>query len=52
MCDVGPRFETRAEIRFLATVGHVVGMTAAHEIPLFCEEPAVPVAVVRTRPVV
>eukprot|EP00013_Stygamoeba_regulata_P029757 CAMPEP_0177655314 /NCGR_PEP_ID=MMETSP0447-20121125/14889_1 /TAXON_ID=0 /ORGANISM="Stygamoeba regulata, Strain BSH-02190019" /LENGTH=245 /DNA_ID=CAMNT_0019159201 /DNA_START=20 /DNA_END=757 /DNA_ORIENTATION=- len=42
----GPRFETKAEIRFLATVGHVVGMTAAHEVPLFCEEPAVPVAVV------
>jgi len=27
----GPRFETRAEIRFFATVGDILGMTAAHE---------------------
>lgn len=27
----GPRFETKAEIRQMATVGQVVGMTAAHE---------------------
>lgn len=27
----GPRFETRAEVRFLATVGDVVGMTIASE---------------------
>ena len=27
----GPRFETKAEIRFFATVGSVVGMTGAHE---------------------
>lgn len=27
----GPRFETKAEIRALASVGDVVGMTAAHE---------------------
>jgi hypothetical protein len=27
----GPRFETKAEIRALAVVGDVVGMTAAHE---------------------
>lgn len=27
----GPRFETPAEVRFLATLGDVVGMTGAHE---------------------
>ena len=27
----GPRFETRSEIRALALVGDLVGMTAAHE---------------------
>jgi 5'-methylthioadenosine phosphorylase len=27
----GPRFETAAEVRFLSTLGHVVGMTGAHE---------------------
>ena len=27
----GPRFETKAEVRFLATLGHVVGMTGADE---------------------
>ncbi len=27
----GPRFETRAEVRFLATLGDVVGMTGADE---------------------
>lgn len=31
---VGPRFETPAEIRFLATVGDVVGMTVASECVL------------------
>lgn len=33
----GPRFETRAEIRWLRTVGDVVGMTAASEATL-CQE--------------
>jgi 5'-methylthioinosine phosphorylase len=33
----GPRFETRAEIRFLATVADVVGMTAAEEATLVLE---------------
>lgn len=28
---VGPRFETPAEVRFLSSAGHVVGMTAASE---------------------
>jgi purine nucleoside phosphorylase len=28
----GPRFETAAEVRFLVTLGHVVGMTGAHEV--------------------
>lgn len=27
----GPRFETKAEIRAFASIGHVLGMTAAHE---------------------
>lgn len=34
---VGPRFETRAEIRSYRGIGHVVGMTAGHEWML-CEE--------------
>ncbi|KAL6054119.1 putative S-methyl-5'-thioinosine phosphorylase [Balamuthia mandrillaris] len=33
----GPRFETKAEIKVLAGYGHVVGMTAAHEVALCCE---------------
>lgn len=33
----GPRFETKAEIRQMATVGDVVGMTAAHECSACCE---------------
>lgn len=28
---VGPRFETKAEVRFLSTLGDVIGMTAASE---------------------
>lgn len=31
---IGPRFETRAEVRFLATVADVVGMTGEHEATL------------------
>lgn len=34
---IGPRLETKAEIRFLATIGDVVGMTMAHEAVLCCE---------------
>lgn len=30
-CLLGPRFESMAEIRFLAMVADVVGMTCAHE---------------------
>lgn len=33
----GPRFETRAEIKFLATVADVIGMTAAEEMTLLLE---------------
>ena len=33
----GPRFETRAEVRFLATLGEVVGMTGASEAT-HCQE--------------
>lgn len=33
----GPRFETVAEVRFLATLGHIVGMTGAHEAT-YCQE--------------
>lgn len=38
---IGPRFETRAEIRAYQGVGHVVGMTCAREWAL-CEEVSVP----------
>ena len=41
----GPRFETPAEVRMLATAGHLVGMTCAHEATL-CKEMALPYAVV------
>jgi 5-methylthioadenosine/S-adenosylhomocysteine deaminase len=34
---MGPRFETKAEIKALAMVGEVVGMTAAHECTACCE---------------
>lgn len=34
---VGPRFETPAEIRFLATVADLVGMTLAAECTIACE---------------
>jgi len=34
---IGPRLETRAEVRFLSSVGHIVGMTMAHEATLCCE---------------
>jgi len=33
----GPRFETRAEVKFLSTVGDIIGMTAAHEA-ILCGE--------------
>ena len=33
----GPRLETRAEIRWLATLGDIIGMTAASEATLFQE---------------
>ena len=33
----GPRFETRAEVRAMASAGDVVGMTAAHEASACCE---------------
>jgi purine nucleoside phosphorylase len=33
----GPRFETRAEVRFLGTLGHVIGMTAASEATMAAE---------------
>eukprot|EP01088_Endostelium_zonatum_P009571 TRINITY_DN22833_c0_g1_i1.p1 TRINITY_DN22833_c0_g1~~TRINITY_DN22833_c0_g1_i1.p1 ORF type:complete len:268 (-),score=62.56 TRINITY_DN22833_c0_g1_i1:11-781(-) len=42
---VGPRFETAAEVRVLATYGDVVGMTSATEIVLACEL-KIPVALV------
>ncbi|CAJ1360744.1 unnamed protein product [Effrenium voratum] len=38
---VGPRFETRAEIRSYRPIGHVVGMTAGNEWML-CEELHIP----------
>jgi len=41
----GPRFETKAEIRFLADYCDVVGMTAAHEATL-CAELKIPYALV------
>ncbi len=34
---LGPRFETTAEVRWLATVGDIVGMTCAAEATLACE---------------
>lgn len=40
---IGPRLETKAEVRFLSTLGHVVGMTMAHEATL-CREMAIPYA--------
>mmetsp|Transcript_2503 Transcript_2503/g.6289 ORF Transcript_2503/g.6289 Transcript_2503/m.6289 type:complete len:304 (-) Transcript_2503:45-956(-) len=42
---IGPRFETRAEIRAYAKVGHVVGMTCAREWAL-AEELQVPYCLV------
>jgi 5-methylthioadenosine/S-adenosylhomocysteine deaminase len=39
----GPRFETKAEIRALAAVGDVVGMTAAHEASM-AQDAGVPYA--------
>lgn len=41
----GPRFETKAEIRHLASVGDVVGMTCAHEATL-CREIKLPYALI------
>lgn len=43
--SVGPRFETRAEIRAYQNVGHVVGMTCGREWAL-CEEVQVPYCLV------
>jgi len=42
---IGPRLETKAEIRVLATFGEVVGMTSATEIVLACEQ-QIPIALV------
>lgn len=33
----GPRFETKAEIRVLATFGEIVAMTGAHEVAIYTE---------------
>jgi 5'-methylthioadenosine phosphorylase len=33
----GPRMETKAEIRVISSWGHIVAMTAAHEVVLACE---------------
>lgn len=41
---VGPRFETKAEIRFLSPLGDVVGMTAASEAT-FAKELGIPYAI-------
>jgi 5'-methylthioadenosine phosphorylase len=41
----GPRFETRAEVRFLGTLGHIIGMTAASEATMAAEL-TVPYAVI------
>ena len=38
----GPRFETPAEIRWLATLGDIVGMTAASEATLIATVSAGP----------
>jgi len=35
---IGPRFESKAEIRFLSTVGDIVGMTCANELTVFQEQ--------------
>merc|ERR1712100_656947 len=43
--SIGPRFETRAEIRAYQAVGHVVGMTCSKEWAL-CEELEVPYCLV------
>jgi len=37
----GPRFETKAEIKVLATYGNIVGMTGADEATL-CKEAGLP----------
>ena len=41
---LGPSFETKAEIRFLAGIGEAVGMTAAQEVFL-ASEAGIPIAV-------
>jgi len=43
--SIGPRFETRAEIRSYQPIGHIVGMTCAREWAL-CEELMVPYCLV------
>lgn len=43
--SIGPRFETRAEIRTYRSAGHVVGMTCGNEWML-CEELCVPYCLV------
>lgn len=45
MQTTGPRFETRAEVRFLAGLGHVIGMTAASEATMAAEL-AMPYAII------
>lgn len=45
MQTTGPRFETRAEVRFLSGLGHIIGMTAASEATMAAEL-AMPYAVI------
>jgi len=40
---LGPRFETKAEVRYLAQLGDIVGMTGADEATL-CKEAGLPYA--------
>lgn len=37
MQTTGPRFETRAEVRFLSNLGHIIGMTGASEATMAAE---------------
>lgn len=45
MQTTGPRFETRAEVRFLGGLGHIIGMTAATEATMAAEL-AIPYAII------